>query len=192
MEKDFSVIEEMLGIADDAACFERRGLSFGEWTDKITSEMEDEHERLGEFLHLTYDYACSLYVAGEYDKAREVISAILCKTGVDDYENDIFPADYYEIIVKLEFLITLCLLKCGGDCYGDASNYSAAAALNLLAYDPDNNYARAKANYLSGIAIICCGYRNRSVIKDAKERLEKEAERIQKLIQNIDAYLTEG
>ena len=181
MDKDFSIIEEMLGIPDRAAF---------SWEERVDERKALSKEDMASYLHLTYNSACELYVSGEYEKARDEIDSVIHITGIDNWDNKDFPIEYYGILVKLEQLMVLCLLKQG--LYDDATNLACGASMNLYRYDNENNHERAKANYLCGIAFYYAGQRYKVHLEEAKRQLEQESERIKGLIHSIDSYLSEG
>ena len=179
MDKNFSVIEEMLGIVAQSE------IPFDERIDERNAVSRDD---MATNLRRVYNTACRLYVSGDYQKAKEEIDSIIQITGIDNWDNKEFPFEYYDILVKIERLMALCLLKLG--LYEDAWNYSSGAAMNIHRYDFDNMYERAKSNYISGIACFYLGRKNKVHLETAKRRLEEEVEMIQDLIQNIDSYLS--
>ena len=179
MDKDFSVIEEMLGIVAQSE------LPFDERTDEREALSRED---MATYLRLVYNTACGLYVSGEYQKAKEQIDSVIRVTGIDDFDNKEFPFEYYDILVKLERLMALCLLKLG--LYDDASNFSSGAAMNIHRYDFDNMHERAKSTYISGIAFFYLGRKNKALLEGAKRMLEEETEMIQDLIKDIDSYLS--
>ncbi len=180
MDKDFSVIEEMLGIVAQSE------IPFDERTDERNAVSRDD---MATYLRIAYNTACKLYISGDYQKAKEQIESVIQITGIDNWDNKEFPFEYYDILVKLERLMALCLIKLGF--YEEAWNYSSGAAMNIHSYDFDNMYERAKSNYISGIACFYLGKKNKTLLETAKRRLEEETEIIQDLIQNIDSYLSD-
>ena len=78
MDKDFSIIKEILGIPDQAAF---------SWEERVDERTALSKEDMANYLHLRYNSACELYVSGEYEKARDEIDSVIHITGIDNWDN---------------------------------------------------------------------------------------------------------